>query len=78
MYRCCECGTLFEQPKTFQDYRGECWGTPAYETITGCPYCEGGYEEVAECELCGKIIPIDEMDGPICRNCAEERGDYDV
>ena len=39
LYKCTECGHEFELPDTWQEYRGEFWGMPAYETISGCPMC---------------------------------------
>ena len=38
MFRC-ECGARFEEPKIVHEYRGEFWGTPAYEEMCYCPYC---------------------------------------
>ena len=45
MYRCAKCKEVF--PKTdilvesWREYRGECWGSPAYETVSEdhCPNC---------------------------------------
>lgn len=45
MYKCCECGKLFEEPDTIQEYRGEFWGTPAYEPVDVSPCCEADFEE---------------------------------
>lgn len=39
MCKCDNCGSIFEEPDTKQDYRGEFWGVPAYETIGICPFC---------------------------------------
>lgn len=51
MYRCNDCGKIFHASefKAIQEYRGECWGTPAYETMYYCPSCEGSdYDEYVE------------------------------
>lgn len=49
MYKCNECGCEFEEPRVFQDYRGEFWGVAAYETMWVCPCCEDtDYDEIEE------------------------------
>lgn len=47
---CNECGNIFDEDEVckMQDYRGEYWGTPAYEEISVCPYCHGDFEEYHE------------------------------
>ena len=47
MYECMGCGRLFDEPREYREYRGECFGFPAYEAMTGCPFCGGGYMEYA-------------------------------
>lgn len=47
MFRCYDCGREFETPDTFQEYRGEFWGMPAYETVSCCPFCRSDeYDEI--------------------------------
>ena len=46
MFRCVECGAVFEQPQYYRESRGEFWGTPCYEEYEGCPCCAGDFEEV--------------------------------
>ena len=49
MYKCLDCGRVFEEPASWDESRGEFWGMPAYETVSGCPYCNSGdYEEYTE------------------------------
>lgn len=52
MYRCDDCGAVFDEPKEWQEIRGEFWGVPCYESISGCPYCAGEnyyyYDEESE------------------------------
>ena len=50
MFKCCDCGERFNEPKLVREYRGEFWGSPAYETMSYCPYCGGDYEELEEVE----------------------------
>lgn len=49
LYKCCECGHIFETPMSYEEYRGEYWGFPSYETMYCCPNCEStefdDYEE---------------------------------
>ena len=55
MYRCTECGHLFEEGEqsTWNENRGEFWGYPCSESVSGCPICKGDYEEVKPCLVCG-------------------------
>lgn len=39
MWRCNECGVIFEGLAIWKEDRGEFWGQRAYETMSGCPYC---------------------------------------
>ena len=47
-YQCCDCGQFFDEPAFWEESRGEWWGMPAYETVSGCPHCGGDYQEVEE------------------------------
>ena len=53
MYRCCECGNLFEEGEqaVWEETHG--LDSPPYEAWSGCPVCKGGYEEVYQCKDCG-------------------------
>ena len=62
MYRCCECGKIFEEPKSVEEYRGEFWGTPAYERMDYSPCCEADFEEYE----------------PKCKDCALFTGTRDT
>lgn len=39
MYRCKDCGAIFERPSWYEENVGEYWGFPAYETFYMCPCC---------------------------------------
>lgn len=43
-YRCNDCGRIFDEDEiaTWNESRGEFWGQPCYETMSGCPYCHSG------------------------------------
>lgn len=50
MFVCVECGLEFDEPIEWKEYRGECFGFPAYEPMCGCPRCKGNFEEQEEME----------------------------
>ena len=56
MFLCTECGAIFETPKYYRDYHGECFGYPAYEEYEAFPCCGGAFAETYECDCCGKWI----------------------
>lgn len=60
MYKCEECGLIFEKPRKYIDDTGE--------KLLVCPDCIGDYEEIHQCE-CGEIISIDEK---MCKNCKKD------
>ena len=41
MFKCLECGLIFDESESavWEENRGEFWGMPAYEKMTGCPQC---------------------------------------
>lgn len=47
MYRCSECGHVFEQGEE------STWREPHGEEMVGCPVCKGHYDEVEPCKICG-------------------------
>lgn len=47
MFRCKRCGHLFE------DGEQAVWVESHGESFDGCPLCNGDYEEVQPCEICG-------------------------
>lgn len=44
MLICLDCERTFEDAElaTWNESRGEFWGQPCYETLSGCPYCFSG------------------------------------
>ena len=51
MYRCKDCGAIFDEPAYIKEDRGECFGFPAYEEMAVCPRCKGDdYERMPEDE----------------------------
>lgn len=47
MYRCCECGHLFDEPVEFAD-REEYWGAPCYNKYYLSPCCHEDFDEVTD------------------------------
>ena len=72
MFKCCECGYVFEDPKSWEEDRGEFWGVRCTETMYGCPKCCGDYEEAYECKECGEWHFRDELTDGYCDNCLPE------
>ena len=72
MYKCIDCGAVFEEPATWEEYRGEYWGCPCSETMSGCPECRGDYEEAVECTRCGEWYFSGELEDGLCEDCQSE------
>ena len=55
MFRCIECGYLFENGEQNRSLSciGECHGRSVSEEISSCPLCGGDYEEATKCKICG-------------------------
>ena len=80
MYRCCECGNLFEEGEqaVWYENQGECHGVTAMERFSGCPVCNGDYEEVYQCKKCGDWHSEDELYDGWCEKCLRETINYDT
>lgn len=80
MYKCKDCGEYFENPKEIDadDYYGVSglFGNPSNYKILCCPFCEGDYDEVYECENCERLfteLELDEFNGKrLCESCIDE------
>lgn len=75
MFACLECGRIFDEDEmsVWQEGRGEYWGTPCFEMVSGCPDCRGNYVETYRCDSCnewidGAYIKLESGDR-ICRDC---------
>jgi DNA-directed RNA polymerase subunit RPC12/RpoP len=52
IYKCDDCGKLFDEPQLVHELMGECRGQPAYEDWSYCPYCGStDFDEYDEDEL---------------------------
>ena len=78
MYRCCECGNLFEEGEqaVWEETHG--LDSPPYETWSGCPVCKGNYEEVYQCKKCGDWHTKSELYDGWCEKCLRETINYDT
>lgn len=62
MYRCEECGEIFEEPRKYEER------DVGYEALL-CPYCDcDTIEEVRECKYCGEYKSYLDIDG-YCNDC---------
>ena len=73
MYKCLECGHLFDcgEERSTREYRGECFGFPAYEDVISCPVCGGDFAETKQCKICGSEHLEEELSGCVCQECIE-------
>ena len=70
MYKCSNCGEVFEEPNSIK----EDWG----EIFSVCPYCNGDYDEVKQCDHCDEWHADDELYGGWCEKCLRETINYDT
>lgn len=82
MYRCADCGAVFDEPRRCYGEMLEHFGFPCREPdLKICPSCGGdSFEEVCQCSVCGAWLPEDEMEawedeanedsGFLCEDCA--------
>ena len=74
MYKCNDCGLIFEEPSNYSEDRtpgGVSEGGSFIEHYVGCPRCGGSFDEAEECEECGKYYNIYELEDGICDKCYE-------
>ena len=80
MYKCTECGNLFEEGEqaVWYENQGECHSVTAMERFSGCPVCNGDYEEVHQCKKCGEWHIEGELYDGWCEKCLRESINYDT
>lgn len=73
MYKCLECGHIFEEGEQarWNDPRGEYAGVPCSETMYGCPLCKGNYKKTVSCEICESAHLENELYGGVCIECID-------
>ena len=65
MFKCVECGRVFDEPKIWREDYGE--------YMCGCPFCGGNFEDAVRCDDCGEWFISYELDNGICDCCADEK-----
>ena len=78
MYKCTECGNLFEEGEqaTWEERHG--LDSPPYEKWSGCPICKGDYEEVHQCKKCRDWHTENELYDGWCEKCLRQSISYDT
>ena len=74
MFKCADCGYVFHEEDIayWNEDRGEFWGQPCSETVSGCPNCHGDYYEAFECKECEEWFFEDELEDGLCEKCREK------
>lgn len=72
-YKCLDCGHIFDQGEESRwvDRWGEVGERMYYINMTGCPLCNGGYEETEQCEICNGEHLREELVGGVCEACVD-------
>ena len=76
MYKCLDCGEVFEEPASVRETHGFTDGFA--ETFYMCPYCNGDYEEVHQCQECDEWHTENELYSGWCEKCLRETINYDT
>lgn len=73
-FKCLSCGHIFEEGEQARWEECHPYGMGyASESFSGCPICNGDYEETKQCEICGGEFLEDELlGGCVCEECVEE------
>ena len=77
MYKCCDCGHIFEIPEIYYEDRSPACsfeGGSFIEEYNGCPICGGAFNEVQQCDLCNDYyVNLNKyINKSICDNCLKE------
>ena len=78
MFKCCECGHLFEEGEQAVTYETHGFYQPPYEEIHSCPVCGGDFEEVHQCKECEEWHTEDELYAGWCEKCLRGTINYDT
>ena len=73
-FKCLACGHIFEEGEQagWEEHHPYGMGYAA-EEFSGCPICNGEYEETKQCKICGGEFLEDELNGGlVCDDCVEE------
>ena len=78
MYRCENCGHLFEDGEQAVTYETHGFYQPPYEEIHSCPVCGGDFEDVHKCQECEEWHTEDELYDGWCEKCLVGTINYDT
>lgn len=72
-FQCLDCDSVFEECEIsrVEESRGEYCGALCFETVPRCPYCNGEYEKLFQCEMCGEWHFEEDVFSGVCENCIE-------
>ena len=76
MYKCLDCGEIFDEPASVRETHGFTDGLA--ETFYMCPYCNGDYEEAKQCQECEEWHTENELYYGWCEKCLRETINYDT
>ena len=76
MYKCLDCGEVFEEPASVRETHGFTDGFA--ETFYMCPYCNGDYEKAKQCKECDEWNTENELYSGWCEKCLCETINYDT
>lgn len=73
-FKCLSCGHIFEEGEQARWEEHHPYGMGcASESFSGCPICNGDFEETKQCKICGGDFLEDELNGDdVCDECIEE------
>nr|DAG65932.1 MAG TPA: rubredoxin iron binding domains containing a [Caudoviricetes sp.] len=74
MFRCLECGNIFEdgEQKRIKECMGDSCDVATYQEFDVCPCCGGDFETVVYCDKCGRIYNCDDVLNGLCKDCIAE------
>lgn len=75
MYKCLECGCVFEQGEEKNWEEPYNLDYPPYEHFSGCPSCLGNFEIARKCQICGEYFCESELTDGLCKECAENENE---
>lgn len=77
MYKCLDCGHIFEEGEQVEWEERHGFDDGLYEKLSGCPLCNGEYEDTVPCKHCGWEHSSDELYDGWCKECLKDQIDYD-
>ena len=80
MYKCLDCGHIFDEGEQINWEDGHGFDTPPFEKWSTCPKCRRGlYEETVRCVVCCSEHLESEMNNNVCDECIDSyRNNFDA